>query len=80
MSVLIVKKPSESNSRFVGRGAYKDNRGAKSLFWVGAHRSVPGGPPGQSDPGLKWFFSRWSFETYGKLPKIRCLVLKKSVN
>ena len=40
MSVLIVKKPSESDSSFVGRGAYKDNRGAKSLFWVGAHRSV----------------------------------------
>ena len=50
MSVLIVKKSSESES-FVGRGAYKDNRGAKSLFWLGAHRSVPGGPPGQSDPG-----------------------------
>ena len=50
MSVLIVKKPSESDSSFVGRGAYKDNRGAKSLFWVRAHRSVPGGPPGQSDP------------------------------
>ena len=25
--------------------------GADSLFWVGVHRSVPGGPPGQSDPG-----------------------------
>ena len=31
----------------------RDNRDTKSPFWIGAYRSVPGGPPGQSDPGFR---------------------------
>ena len=45
MSDVNTKPSSESKGSFV-------TRGAQYLFWVGAHPSVPGGPPGQwFDPG-----------------------------